>query len=277
MSRMIRLRRFAGELGSAWIRVSGTWATKTYYDFDGTTGGKAPEGYQNVLTEEQWLGVLDFVRAVGGKLLISISNCAGDHPDGGELDLIQAKKLFALSHDYGVEIDAAGFMNEPNMLEMSGAPAGYTPADYARDQDIFNAWVRQNYPKCLIAGPCSTGDPSVVRPGQRDFGAGIGSLAKSCTTRELMAGTKVPLDVFSYHYYNGVSERLASIMPNVHWPAAQAHKDEYLSVAPTASKTTFHSGIAMPRQTRVGHGVRRRGRRRQHLDIHLSGCAAHLE
>lgn len=68
------LRRRAKELGTAWIRVSGSWATKTYYDFDGTTGGKAPEGYASVLTKEQWIGVLDFVKTVNGKLLISVSS-----------------------------------------------------------------------------------------------------------------------------------------------------------------------------------------------------------
>lgn len=35
-----RLRSFAKEFGSVWVRVSGTWASKTYYDFDGTTGEK---------------------------------------------------------------------------------------------------------------------------------------------------------------------------------------------------------------------------------------------
>ncbi|MBM9832363.1 beta-glucuronidase, partial [Enterococcus faecalis] len=34
-----KLRYLAKELGPAWIRVSGTWSTKTYYDFDGTTNG----------------------------------------------------------------------------------------------------------------------------------------------------------------------------------------------------------------------------------------------
>jgi len=132
------LRKRAKELGPSWIRVSGSWATKTYYDFDGTTGGKAPEGYASVLTKEQWIGVLDFVKAVNGKLLISVSNCAGDHPNGDPLDLTQTKKIFNLSHEYGVDIDAAEFMNEPNMLEMSGAPKGYTAADFVRDYDIFN-------------------------------------------------------------------------------------------------------------------------------------------
>ena len=62
-----KLRRLAKALGPAWIRVSGSWATKTYYDFDGTTGGKAPAGYASVLTKEQWIGVLDFVKECGLK------------------------------------------------------------------------------------------------------------------------------------------------------------------------------------------------------------------
>lgn len=88
-----RLRELTKKLGASWIRVSGTWATKTYHDFDGTTGGKSPEGYQSVLTQKQWIGVLDFVKEMGAKLLISVSNCAGDHPNGGALDLTQTKKF----------------------------------------------------------------------------------------------------------------------------------------------------------------------------------------
>ncbi|MGN0479920.1 MAG: beta-glucuronidase [Hominenteromicrobium sp.] len=231
-----RLRALAKQLGPAWIRVSGTWATKTYYDFDGTTGGRAPEGYQSVLTRRQWIGVLDFVRAVGGKLLISVSNCAGDHPGGGPLDLTQAEKIFGLSHAYGVDIDAVEFMNEPNMMEMSGAPAGYTPADYARDQDILNGWVRAHYPDCLLVGPCTTESSSIGGPEGQRIGAGIGDIMQLCTAHDLMAGTKVKLDVFSYHYYNGVSERMASVLPSAHWPAEKAHTDAYLSVAPACAE-----------------------------------------
>lgn len=231
-----RLRELAKKLGPAWIRISGTWATKTYYDFDDSANGKVPDGYASLLTREQWIGVLDFVSYVGGRLLVSVSNCAGDHPDGGPLSLTQAKKIFELSHEYGVEIEAVEFMNEPNMMEMSGAPAGYTPADYARDQDILYGWVREHYPDCLLAGPCTTGDPSITDKESRGFGAGIGSLAAACTTEELLEGTKVKLDVFSYHYYNGVSERLAPVMPAAHWEAELAHSDEYLAVASDCAK-----------------------------------------
>ncbi len=232
-----RLRRLAKELGPVWVRVSGSWATKTYYDFDGTTGGRAPEGYASVLTKEQWVGVLDFVKEVGGKLLVSVSNCAGDHPDGGPLDLTQTKKIFDLSREHGVDIDAAEFMNEPNMLEMSGAPAGYTPADYARDQDIFAGWIRENYPECLIVGPCSLGDAPMGKTDGKNIGAGIGSMMNICTTDDLMRDAHIPLDVFSYHYYNGISERLAAMMPEGHWSGEEAHTDAYLSVAPENAKT----------------------------------------
>lgn len=156
------LIKLAKRLWSAWVRVYGTWATGTYYDFDGITGGVPSAGYQNVLNKGQWIGVLEFVKAVGGKLMISVSNCEDDHPDGGELDLSQAEKIFKFSHDYGVDIEAAEFMNEPNMLEISGAPKGYGVEDYSRDQNIFYSWLRKNYPGCLIVGPCSMADPSVV-------------------------------------------------------------------------------------------------------------------
>ncbi len=231
-----KLRSLAGELGPAWIRVSGSWATKTYYDFDGETGGKAPEGYQSVLTKEQLTGVLDFVRSVGGKLLISVSNCTGDHPNGGPLDLSQTEKIFNFSHAYGVDIDAAEFMNEPNMLTFSGAPAGYTPADFARDQDIFFGWVREHYPNCLLVGPCTTGDPSLPSAAEKGMAAGLGSVIPTCTTEELMKDTKIRPDVFSYHYYNGISERGASFAPNAHWSDSAAHTEAYLSVAPDCAK-----------------------------------------
>ena len=56
-----RLIKLAKELGPVWVRVSGTWATKTYYDFEDT--GVVPEGYQNRLTKQQWINLLNFVNA----------------------------------------------------------------------------------------------------------------------------------------------------------------------------------------------------------------------
>ena len=224
-----RLRKLARELGPVWIRVSGTWSTKTYYDFEGTTNGVAPDGFQNILTKEQWLGVLDFVKAVGGKLLVSVANCEGIHSAHEPWNPSQAKLLFDLSREYGVPIDAAEFMNEPNILAYSGAPEGYTFDDYIRDQDIFNKWLHENYPGTLAVGPCSVGGGQM---GKLKMEEGLLKLVgKKMGTEKLLIGAREPMEVFSYHYYNGVSERIAAGVGFVHWPAKKAHSEAYLDAA----------------------------------------------
>ncbi|MBP3700682.1 MAG: hypothetical protein J6I64_02210, partial [Lachnospiraceae bacterium] len=157
-----RLRKLAAELGSCWVRVSGTWATRTYYDFaDEYPPGTAPEGYQNVLKKQQWLNLLDFVKAVDGKLKISVNNCDGLHSHDEPWNPSQAELIISLSKEYGVPAEAVEFVNEPNMLKNTGFPKDYTAADFRRDQDIFHRWVRENYPECLIIGPSDT-DPQAM-------------------------------------------------------------------------------------------------------------------
>ena len=230
-----KLRSLANEFAPVWVRVSGTWATKTYYDFDGHTNGVAPEGYQSVLTKDQWIGVLEFVKFLGAKLLVSVNNCEGLHKASEPWNPSQAELLFRFSKEYGVPIDAAEFMNEPNMLAFSGAPVGYTAKDYVRDQDLFFKWVRENYPGTLLAGPCTV---AMEAAGDASNAGGIVSMmGDNCSTTELMEGTKEPLDIFSYHYYNGISDRLASTMPSMHWDPNKTLSEEYLAVALASCRT----------------------------------------
>ncbi len=224
-----RLIKLAKALGSCWIRVSGTWATKTYYDFAGT--GVTPEGYQNRLTKEQWINLLNFVRAVGGKLMISVANCDGLHTADEPWNPSQAEQIFALSKEHGVPVEAVEFTNEPNMIEITGFPKGYTAADFRRDQDLFHRWVRDNYPDCLIVGPSDTDPEALKNESGQGGGAGIADAIKACTTAELMDGCTEKLDVFSYHYYNGVSERMAAMVPSAYTPAEGAMSEEYLGMA----------------------------------------------
>lgn len=235
-----KLRSLARELGPVWVRVSGTWATKTYYDFDGTTGGKAPEGYLNVLTKDQWIGVLDFVKAIGAKLMVSVANCPGLHTAEEPWHPAEAEKLFSLSKEYGMPIQAAEFANEPNMMEDTGFPKGYTPAHYRRDQDLFFTWLRANYPDCLCVGPSTTGGDNISfgKGDSEGKGGGIEQIvANTCDCADLLEGTKEPLDVFSYHYYNGISDRLASVMPSAHWQPSDASGEEYLDTAMKFART----------------------------------------
>ena len=191
-----RLRYLAKKLGKAWVRVSGTWATKTYYDFEGKLSpGTVPDGYQNVLTREQWIGVLDFVKAVDGKLMISVANCEGLHHAKEPWKPDEAEKIFSFSEAYGVPISAAEFTNEPNLGEGTGTPRGYSFSDYARDQDLFFSWLRKHYPNCLCVGPSNAGpdDPAArKKAGVGKEGSRGGSLCA-----QMLKGTREPLDVFS--------------------------------------------------------------------------------
>ncbi len=233
-----KLRSLAAQLGPAWVRVSGTWATKTYYDFDGAMGGKVPEGYLNVLTKEQWIGVLDFVKAIGAKLIVSVANCPGLHSAEEPWNPSEAEKLFSLSKEYGVPINAAEFANEPNMMEDTGFPKGYTPAHYRRDQDLFFRWLRANYPECICVGPSTTGGDNVSFGKMGGKTGGVEQLTRNtCNCADLLEGTSEPLDVFSYHYYNGLSERLASVMPAGHWQAEEANSEPYLATAINFART----------------------------------------
>ena len=234
-----RLIKLAKELGSCWVRVSGTWATKTYYDFDNTG---MPEGYFNHLRKQQWLNLLDFVKAVGGKLMISVANCDGLHSHDEPWNPSQAKLIFDLSREHGCPIEAVEFVNEPNMLQVTGFPKDYTAADFRRDQDIFHKWVRENYPECTVVGPSDT-DPGAMQvdaygnphPWAQQTGgldaAGIAAVMAYCSTAELMDGCTEPLDVFSYHIYNGISERMAAMMPSAFTPAEGALSEQYLGMA----------------------------------------------
>ena len=235
-----RLIKLAKELGSCWVRVSGTWATKTYYDFeDKYPAGTAPEGYQNVLKKEQWINLLNFVKAVNGKLKISVANCDGLHAHDEPWNPSQAELIFGLSKEHGVPVEAVEFVNEPNMLKNTGFPKDYTAADFRRDQDIFHKWVRENYPECLIVGPSDT-DPGAMSvdawgnphpwAGASDT-AGIAAALAYCSTADLMDGCTEKLDVFSYHYSTGVSERMAAMMPSAFTPATGAMSEEYLGAA----------------------------------------------
>ena len=223
-----KLRKLTKELGTAWCRVSGTWATKTYYDFDGEyADGTVPEGYLNVLTKEQWIGVLDFVRDCNLKLKVSLANCPGLHSTEEPWPPTEAEKLFRFSKEYGVPIEAAEFTNEPNMMEDTGFPPGYHAEHYRRDTDIFAKWLKENYPECLYVGPSATGGDVVFGKG----GGGVENVAReSCGCDDLLGGTTEPVDVFSYHYYGGVSERLASVMPTAHWLPEEANGEDFLNV-----------------------------------------------
>lgn len=77
-----RLRAMARALAPAYVRISGTWANTTYFADTDTPPTDPPKGYGGVLTRQQWLGVIDFSRAVDAPIVTSMP--IGEGARGGD-------------------------------------------------------------------------------------------------------------------------------------------------------------------------------------------------
>lgn len=193
-----KLRTLSKALGPMYIRVSGTWANTTYFqDNDAPKMSEAPEGYENVLTRAEWKGVIDFCKAMDAKLVTSFANSEGIRDANGNWTAAQAGPLLDYTHSIGGEIHAAEMFNEPSHASHGGAPEGYDAAQYAEDFTAFKAFVSQAAPNMKIMGPGSTGEGGII-PG----------IDSTMTTDKILTASPAPaFDIFSYHYYGGVSQR----------------------------------------------------------------------
>jgi heparanase len=201
----VRLRKLAGALAPAYIRISGTWANSVYF-LDSDVLPPAPNGFQGVLTRSVWKGVVDFSRAVGAKVVSSFAISAGVRDSKGVWTPDQARKFVAYTKEAGGDIAAAEFFNEPNMPAYGGAPTHYNAADYARDFAIFREFAKANAPEMAIVGPGSVGE-GVLQPAMSGT-----ATAGFISTNAILSATPPPkYDVFSYHFYGAASIRCASM------------------------------------------------------------------
>jgi hypothetical protein len=201
--RNARLRGLAAALGPAYLRVSGTWANSTYVPAEGENVSTPPAGFNGVLTRAEWRGVVDFAKAANAELVTSFATSAGTRDAKGLWTTQQAQRLLELTCEAGGSIAAAEYMNEPTLATLGGAPKGYDAAQYGRDYHVFYAFIRQNAPKMLIAGPSSTAESA-------SDSASLARMPGFLRTPALLEAMKPdPVDVFSYHSYSGVSQRCA--------------------------------------------------------------------
>jgi len=193
-----KLRTLAQGLGPMYIRVSGTWANTTYFqDNDEPKLEEAPEGYENVLTRAEWKGVIDFCRAMNARLVTSFAISNGMRDENGNWTTAQAGPLLAYTKSIGGEIYAAEMFNEPSHASHGGVPEGYDAAQYAEDFVAFEEFVSEAAPGMKIMGPGSTGEGGII-PGNDS----------TMTTDKLLTASPAPeFEIFSYHYYGGVSQR----------------------------------------------------------------------
>ncbi|WP_321346218.1 hypothetical protein [uncultured Draconibacterium sp.] len=191
-----KLRTLASALGPMYIRVSGTWANTTFFqDNNEPKLETAPDGYENVLTRAEWKGVIDFCNATNSKLVTSFAISDGIRDEDGNWTPAQIESLINFTKSLGGEIYAAEMFNEPSHAGHGGAPDGYDATWYARDFELFKDFVDAAYPEMKILGPGSTGEGGLIPGG-------------TISTDDIMKATPNPeFEVFTYHYYGGVSQR----------------------------------------------------------------------
>lgn len=230
-----RLRKLAAALGPAYVRVSGSWANQVFFhDSDAPAPANAPEGFQGVLTRPQWKGVVEFTRAVDGRLVTSFAISPGVRDAAGVWTPDQARKLVAYTDAVGGEIAAAEFFNEPTLAEYGGAPAGYDAAAYARDYAVFRSFAA-TVPGLRTAHPASVAEVGPIQDGDASGGGML-------RTPDLLSATPRPVsDVFSYHFYGAVSIRCASLGESLQTTPAAALSEEWLARADRS--WAFYGGL----------------------------------
>ena len=196
-----RLVKLARELGPSYLRVSGTWANRTWFqDDDQPARATAPEGFGSVLTRAEWRGVLDFARATGASLVTSFAVSAGTRDAAGNWTPKQAQSLMDFTRQAGGTVAAAEFMNEPTFPEVGGAPKGYDAAEFARDAKSFAAFLRAASPGTVFLGPGGVGEgPHSLMPPNMKM--------HLLSSESILQATGPVFDAFSYHFYGAASRR----------------------------------------------------------------------
>jgi hypothetical protein len=195
-----RLRNLARELAPAFMRVSGSWANGTYYDLDETTEGTTPEGFVGVLTRTQWDEANAFAIDLGFDVITSFAVSEGTRDSEGVWTPDAARAWLEYSRDQGYPIVAAEFYNEPS-YNLQGVPGDYDAQQFVRDFQIFTPMVAETLPTMMIVGPGMLGEatPLLPIPGP-----------PTIVAADILADISPVMDVFTYHFYPGVSPRCLS-------------------------------------------------------------------
>lgn len=198
-----RLRNLAANLAPAYVRVSGTWANNTYVPLAGEVLDGPPDGFNQVLTHDQWRGLVQFAEAMDAPIVTSFAAGAGTRDEAGRWTSEQAQRFLDLTTAVGGSLFAAEFINEPSLVETGELPSGYDSEAFAADFATFNDWADSAAPGMLILGPGNLSEAALGPIAAENLLAPGGVMS----SERLIAATGGALDVVSWHFYGGSSPR----------------------------------------------------------------------
>lgn len=199
-----RLVALAKALGPSLVRISGTWANNTYLEADGEHLSAPPPGFVQVLTRDQWKGVVAFSKAVDAPIVTSFAVSNGTRGADGVWTTTLAQRLLDLTRQAGGSLYAAEFFNEANMPSAAPEmPKGYTAKNYGAEFRIFRDWARSNAPEMKVVGPGGVGEASLAKD------IPVNATGGHVSSEDMMKANPNSVDVVSYHFYGTVSQRCA--------------------------------------------------------------------
>jgi hypothetical protein len=226
-----KLRQLVAALGPSYVRYSGTWANATWFADQEDAPAKAPAGFDTVLTRKQWRDAVALAKFADAKIVTSFASSPGTRDAAGVWQTDTAARWLAYTKQIGGTIAAAEYVNEPSVLNLLQPPKGYTAADYRRDYANWERWIRRVSPRTLVLAPGSAELAEPARTLMRRTQSVI-------ENDQLLAADSPKPDVFSFHYYNGVSQRCGGAMMGV--KLAQATTAKFLDSVDSSIALVSH-------------------------------------
>jgi len=193
-----RLRRLAGALAPAYLRVGGTDADRTVYSLtsgrqtSGNSSGELPRGARAVLTAERWDAVNAFARELDLRIVFTLNAGPSARDAEGAWDPESARGLIAYSqarHDPVAVWELGNEINVFPLTHLRWVGAARYAADLRRARTLLD----------------SLGAPGLL--------AGVGSAfwpvlgEGRALTEDILRAAGDVLDIVTWHYYPQQSHR----------------------------------------------------------------------
>ena len=190
-----RLATLAQALAPAFLRIGGSEADKVYYDLSDAPG-PPPEGFESVLTADQWARTAAFANEAGFEIFFTLNAGPGPRNERGAWTSSQSAALIAHATERGDPVYAWELGNEINAFQViHGLDFRVDGTQYAADVRRARQVLDDRAPGARLAGPSSAFWPEIG-----EFNPVFG---------DFMPLGGDALDIVTWHYYPMQSRRCA--------------------------------------------------------------------
>lgn len=239
-----RIRRMAGALSPAYIRIGGTEADRVLYALN-TTYQQPPPPFQSVLTTQHIDALGAFALAAGLQVSFTVNAGWGARNGDGRWDSTQTRALMRYVREHALPFTVFELGNEPNAWPLFQKNLKVEPEDYARDLLELSLARDAEAPGALICGPSTAYWPSIGEVPAFTLELPP-RLIRDYLPRALRAAEELVVpDIVSWHYYPGLSTRSALAKYRPQLPAVGLAVGLALAALVSSRRLLSAGGVAL--------------------------------